>query len=132
MANEHVKVELTNSTGFPRDFTCADGTAIAKGALLKLTDPRTCIASVAEGEFTAGVASVDKVASDGQTFIPLWTDGIFKATASGSITAGQPVANAGSNKVELMTSATASGAIQIGYALETATNGETFLYRLRL
>jgi hypothetical protein len=142
MAREATKIELTNSTGNIRQYTCADGTGIAKGTLLKLTDPRT--ASVADAATSAaactapcaGIAAEEKVASDGATQIAVYTDGIFKATASNAaIAVGEPLVFVGNNYVmgvAALGPGIASGAAIVGYALETAAAGETFQMRLRL
>lgn len=133
MTNEAVKVELTNSTGNIRRFTVADGTAITKGTLLKLSDPRTALATAATDTevFAAGIAAEDKEADDGQTSIGVWTDGIFELVASGAIVLGQNIVFIGQNKVAQAAS-TASGAMIAGYCLETAAAGETVNIRVRL
>lgn len=107
------------------NFTCADGTGIEKGTILKLTDPRTAIASSAQGDVLAGIAAREKVANDGRTSIAVIRDrAIVDVKASGAIAIGQPVVSAGAyNEVKY---ANASGAAILGYALETAATGETF------
>lgn len=134
MAFEATKVELTNETGFPRSYTCASGTAITKGSLLNLSDPRTAAQSATEGEPLAGIASMDKSATDQSTRITAWTDGVFEMYASGAIVAGRPVMSAGStgtNHVKLAPT-TASGAAILGYAEETAADDEVINVRVRL
>jgi len=133
MANEAVKVELTNSTGNPRRFTCASGTTIAKGTLLKLTDPRTASANGASevGSYLAGIASMEKSDTDTSTAISVWTDGIFEMVASGSITAGYPVKSSNGNIIEAAAESIMGSAI-LGYALEDATNAETINVRVSL
>jgi hypothetical protein len=140
--NEAIKVELTNSTGNPRRFTCADGTAISKGILLQLTDARTASASVTEADILAGIAAMDKEANDGATSITVWTDGIFEMKASGAITVGSPVISAGGGAANtdlncvalapLIAGAAASGAAVLGYSLEEAIDNETVNIRVRL
>ena len=132
MVREAVKVELTNNTGNPRRYTCADGVAITKGAILTLTDPRTAATCAASGDFCAGIASMDKVASDGSTSISAYTDGIFELNASGAITAGNPVETAAGGNYVRVAGPTASGAIILGYALETAADGEVINVRVQL
>lgn len=134
MTYEAVKVELTNGTGNQRRFTCADGVKITKGTVLKLSEPRTAGASVTEFDYIAGIASMDKVADDGETSISAWTDGIFDMYASGSITAGTNVMSAGYNHVKAVgaTTLSASGAVVIGYALEDASDDEVINVRVRL
>lgn len=139
MANELIKVELTNSTGFPRRYTVANATAISKGTLLTLTDPRTAIAvpgtaTAAVLNIGAGVAAEDKEASDGLTSISVWTDGIFEAKASGAIAVGAGIVPVAGNCVAQAPAATlgASGAHIIGYALEAASADEVINVRIRL
>lgn len=76
----------------PIDFTVADGTGITKGAILKLTDPRTAAASDGDSDYVAGIAARDKVANDGRTRLAVFRRGVFRLMASGSIVAGQSVA----------------------------------------
>lgn len=132
MVNEIKKVELTDSTGFPRSFTCADNVDIVKGTLLKLSDPRTVSASDGVNDALAGIASMDKDSDDTSTRITVWTDGVFDAKASGSITAGKPVVSAGVDNLIQEGDASDMGSEILGYALETAENGETINVRVRL
>lgn len=114
----------------PVDMTCADGTAIPKGTLLELKDPRTVeIAGANDPVF--GIAARDKIASDGRTTIPVFIDGIFDMTDSGAgVTVGTAVAAAGSNEVKTAV-ATDVGAKTVGIALETAGANEVFQVLLR-
>lgn len=136
MASEAIKMRLYGNNGDVMDFTVADGTAIAKGALLKLTDPNTAIISTATLDPIAGIAATDKEASDGSTRLGVYTNGDFKMYASGSITVGDRLVSAADanfpNYVKTNLTATASGAAVIGYAKETATAGETFIARITL
>lgn len=136
MAREAVPVELYNG-GRQRRLTVADANAITKGTLLSLQDPRTASGSLGTsvaGAFPcAGVASMDKEASDGSTSITVWTDGIFEMYASGAITRGNPIVFTTGNYVNAVGStATASGAIIAGYAMETASDGEVINVRINL
>lgn len=127
-------IELEYSTGNPRRYTVADGTAISKGILLVLSDPRTAAGtSTATGWNSpcAGISAMDKEANDGSTSITAWTRGIFDLRASGAINIGSPVVMAGSNEVKV-TDVGSSGAIVIGYALETASDQEVINVRLNL
>lgn len=132
MAREVTKAELygNNNDGLPIRFTVADGTAITKGTYMKLSsDPRTILASTGTGDTFMGFAAEDKEASDGQTSIAVWTQGIFECVASGAIILGQKVKTAvPGNYVMAITaadSATASYAVIVGVCLETAADGET-------
>lgn len=129
MANE---ADLINSLGMkPVSFTVADGTAIDKGTVLKLTDPRTAIAASAAGDAVAGIAARDKIASDGRTRLAVHVGGIFDMTASGAITVGAPViTSATANHIQAAT-ANESGAEILGYAMETAAANEQIHVRLQ-
>ena len=111
-------------------FTCADGTGIAKGALLKLTDPRTAIISSAAADKIAGICAREKVASDGRTECDVYRRGWFDMSCSGSVNIGDPVVAADTSVYPNFVGAaaiTASGANIIGHALEAGTNGEVIL-----
>tara|TARA_R100001530_G_scaffold136178_1_gene115646 strand:- start:4250 stop:4654 length:405 start_codon:yes stop_codon:yes gene_type:complete len=134
MAREWVKTYAESSQGdVIQDYTVADGTGIEKGTLLKLTDPRTAIATttVTDGEACAGVCAREKIGNDGRTSISVYKKGIFQASASGAITVGQPIMSAGDNNVSLALSSS-SGAALIGYAEETAADAEVIRVRLDL
>lgn len=115
----------------PVDFTCADGTAIAKGTLVKISDPRTVSATSADGDFFIGIVARDKIASDGRTQIAVFLDGIFDITTVASpsaIAAGEPVKVGGANLIDLADDSTIGNAAEVvGVALEdvTATTQET-------
>lgn len=128
------KVELTNSDGFPRRFTVANGTAISKGILLTLSEPRTaakCTTAKNAQAPAAGIAAMDKEANDGATSITAWTDGVFEIAASGAISTGDPVIFLVDNYVA-KAPLHASGAVVIGYAMEDAATDEVINVRLRL
>lgn len=127
MANEAVIVERWSH---PSDFTIADGTAIAKGALLKLTTPRTAIISSAVGDMLAGIAAREKVANDGRTNLAVYQNGIFRMYVSGGALAGNYVGAADTatypNYVAVVVSGgtmSASGGQILGKILENVTAG---------
>jgi len=128
MANEAVLVMRLED---PIDFTVADGTAITKGAILKLTDNMTAAAGAAALDPIAGIAARDKVASDGRTQLACYTRGVFRLKASGAIPVGESIcadAQIDDNYVKACGAlTTVSGARVLGYALETATDNTTFL-----
>lgn len=125
MANEAV---LIYETHLPIPMTVANATGIEKGTVLKLADPLTASAQTALNDIVAGICATEKIASDGLTKTAVYRGGIFKMTASGSITVGDPVVTATANKV--VTSAVNEENV-LGIALETATDGETLLVELR-
>lgn len=122
---------LMIETDLPIMMTCADGTGIAKGQCLKLTDPFTVIATSAADDEFGGIAAAEKIANDGQVKIPVYRRGIFKVECGTTgVTVAYPV------KIEANNEFTNTGADESdtgyvwGRALETATNGETFLMEL--
>ena len=124
MANEATIVELMGQPkGVPVRFTCADGTGIEKGTILWLDDARSVSGVSATLEPFAGIASVEKVASDGSTTIGCWTKGIFDMYAASAISAGDPVVLSGQNMVSGASVAPINQVI--GIALEDATAAET-------
>ena len=117
----------------PIPMTVADGTGIAKGALLKLADPLTASLSATSDDVMAGIAAEEKVASDGKTKLGVYMRGIFKVEANGTITVGEMVkcdATNATNTVIKVTPAASAKENVLGRALETAADGETFLMEL--
>jgi hypothetical protein len=133
MANEHT---LIIQTTIPKSFTVADGVAITKGTVLKLTDPNTASASAAANDTVAGIAYTDKIASNGITQLAVVTGpgDEFRAIASGSITVGDALVTAIGPTSNYLASAglNVSGSAIIGTSRESATVGETFRYVLNI
>jgi hypothetical protein len=133
MANEAVIIELINS-GEAIQYTCLDAVGITKGTLLALDDPRT-VSGANIGNLNrafAGIAAMDKVASDGSTTIGVYTKGVFDLYADGAVVVGTLVGMSGANRVTPLTAAI-SGAylgVVVGKALETATKDETIAVKL--
>jgi len=126
MANEAVIIELNNNN--PVRFTVASGSAIAKGTICKLSDPRTAAASSADSDVFAGIAAAGKSATDYATNLALHIPGqgnIFDLTAAATtITAGQLVSISGANLIKTATEAEVVTGDVIGKALETAAVSE--------
>ncbi|MBU1446649.1 DUF2190 family protein [Patescibacteria group bacterium] len=116
----------------PVPFTCADGTGIEKGAVLEISDPFTVAVTNGDGDPIAGIAAEEKIANDGKVKIGVYVDGIFRGTAGlAGVTAGQGLetdtATGSANELVVI----AAGEDDcVGMALETATDRETFLFRL--
>lgn len=126
------EAELRDRRGDAYNFTCANGAAINKGTLLKLTDPRTAAASDGSSDVLAGIAAADKIASDGITSIGVFRDGIFEMYASGAIGVGNSVMSVGADNHVVVAGAAASGAAILGTALETASAGEQINVQVNL
>ena len=135
MANEWTKVELygQNNDGDPRRYTVASGVAISKGTLLIISDPRTASAhTTASGAYMAGVAAMDKSATDPSTSISAWTNGVFEAKASGTCTVGLPFKTSTVANVVEPAANTIIGSAVGGYFLETGATDEIVNVRLQL
>lgn len=112
----------------PIPFTCADGTGIEKGTLLKLTDPMTVALADGAADVIAGIAAAEKIANDGNTKIPVYLRGVFKMLSDGTVAIGAGVMADGTNPNEYITATAAADAAAIfGIALETVADGETGL-----
>ena len=135
MANEFVLVYKLQEA-IP--FTVANATGIEKGALCSLADPMTAATVVGTHDVIAGVAASEKIASDGKTSLGVFRKGIFKATCSGAIPVGAPLASAADgaahfiNYVCTANAAGCSGSKTLGYALETGADTETILIDLNI
>lgn len=115
MANEAI---LMYETELPIPFTVASATGIAKGTLLKLTDPMTAIAHSGAEDQICGIAAEEKIASDGKTTIGVYRRGIFKMYTKAAVTIGQALSGAAdANKVQAATK-TSINCKAIGIALE--------------
>lgn len=131
MAQEAI---LRVETGKPIMMKCADGTGIEKGSILKLTDPLTAALADGDEDVVAGIASGEKIASNGQIYIGVYREGIFEVVSSGGTAVGLTVATGAgtgaSNDVKTAT-ATAVGGKTLGIALEAASDDESFLIELK-
>ena len=108
-------------------FTVTDTTAISKGDILCLIDPRTAVAHNDGEGIPIGVAVEDKVSADGQTKIGVRTRGIVDVVAVDTITVGQMVRlDTTQNQVKAITATLSDLSLAkiFGRALETASAGE--------
>ena len=125
MANEAI---LQVQQELPINFTCADGTGIEKGTLLKMTDNMTAIKVAGANDIIAGIAAKEKIANNGTTKIAVFRKGIFKMIVSGAVTFGDTVGSAATALGQVVSNsltATISGSRVIGTALESATTGQS-------
>ena len=114
----------------PVPFIVANTTGIEKGTTLKFADPMTASQATTD-DVVAGIAAKEKIASDGNTSLSVYRIGRFRGYASGTITAGDPLGFADANYLySNKTKANLSGQRTAGVALETASDGDTFLFEL--
>ena len=131
MADGHVAT-LIIETELPIAMTCAEATGIAKGALLKLTDPFTAIVHSGDEDYFAGIAAEEKIGGDGITKIAVYRGGIFKMETIAAITAGESVALSATTLKIKKTDATCVAGKAIGLALETSGGDtETILVEIK-
>lgn len=125
MADEAV---LLYELELPVPFTCANATGIEKGAFLKLSDPNTVATTTGDTDAIIGVAAEEKIANDGNTTIPVYLRGIFKATAGAAgVTAGMTViSDTATGSANELVVADVNSEHWVGIALETATDRQTF------
>jgi len=122
---------LMVETELPIMMTCAEATSIPKGTCLKLTDPFTVIASSAADDEFGGIAAEEKIGGDGKTQIAVYRRGIFKVEAGTTgVTVGKQVKLEAANEFTDLGANENESGYGWGSALETATNGETFLLDL--
>jgi len=120
-----IRLDGDDRTGDVVRRTVADGTAISKGTLCKLSSVNTATAATGSGEPFAGIASTDKEASDGATTLGFFTNGVFDIAMDSAATGinGGLVCMSGA---DLLRAAVAgdilSGAI-VGRLEETGTAG---------
>ena len=134
MADEAVVTELLGNNGDVIQMTCAEATDISQGAILKLTDPRTCIINSGAGDVLAGIAAHDFTGGEGRTTIGVITNCIakFKIVSGGTTTLGSSVRVSGTaNQITLLTTLDEETGKSLGKALETGASTETVLVRVR-
>ena len=124
---------LVFETEPPIPFTCADGAGIEKGAILMLSDLMTAATATGDGDPIAGIAAVEKIASDGKVKIGVYRGGIFKGYCGlGGATVGAAIdTDVGTGDSNELVDAPVTIGNYVGIAMETATDGETFLFELR-
>lgn len=118
---------LLIETHLPIMFTCADGTGIEKGSILKLSDPMTVALADGDTDIVAGIAAEEKIASDGKTSIAVYTGGIFNCYigAAGCSVGDALITDVSTGDTNELVSADVNSENIFGRALETATDGQT-------
>ena len=125
MANE---ATLHIETAPAISMTCSESTGIEKGTLLEVSDEFTVAAHSNDEGYFGGVATGEKIASDGHTKCRVHREGIFIMTSAGAITAGQVVAlSATANKVKV-SDATCVGGKTVGICMSTAAGADELVY----
>lgn len=116
----------------PVSFTCANGTGIAKGSILEISDPNTVAVTNGDTDPIIGIAAEEKIANDGKTSIAVYLRGIFKAYAGAAgVTVGMGViTDTATGAANELVVADVNSEHIVGTALETAADTESFLLYL--
>ena len=127
-----LEATLIHETELPIPMTCADGTAITKGAILVLSDPNTVATTTGDTDVVAGIAAESKIANDGNTKISVYKRGIFKcAIGAGGCTVGNAlITDTGTGAANELAAADVNSENIFGRALETAVDTDTALVEL--
>jgi len=113
-------------------MTVADDTGIEKGAVLILSDPNTAATTTGDADPCAGIAKNEKIASDGNVKLAVYKRGIFRGYAGAAgVTAGMAIiTDTATGAANELVVADVNSEHIVGRALETATDGQTFLFEL--
>ena len=133
LANEAVILQ-TNNLEY-RQGTVADGSAWAKGTVMIFTiTPNTLNSHTSHKQFPAGILAVEKVASDGQTTVPILVSGDVTAIADGTVAIGDIVCVADvANRFRTLGAVSIEKLTNIaGVAVSGAGDGIAFTLRLKL
>lgn len=128
MASEAVLVLETHP---PVSMTCATGTTIEKGAILKMTTPLTAVLADGDGDIIAGIAAEEHIANTG-TVIRVYRRGWFRVLAgAANVTVGITLdTHASTGATNEVAPAPVTTGHRLGFALETKGDGNTFLMDL--
>ena len=126
-----LECELYYELELPIPMTCADSTGIEKGAVLKINDDATVTTSAADSDKIVGIASEEKIASDGKVKIGVYLRGIFIGFAGADgVTVGRAIRSDASAAANEFSVASSNEEGIIGTAFATATDGEKFKFLL--
>jgi hypothetical protein len=130
MVNEAIIIELGPNGGDPIQFVCASGTAIAKGAILAMSEPRTATMAASKHQMVAGIAAQDKAADDYSDSIAVYQKGIYDMqVGSEAIATGAFCGTSGAN---FIIPVSISGSNVLGVMMEDGAAGEVAQVRIKL
>jgi len=129
MAKEAV---LVVETSIPINFNCSTSTSIEKGSICKMTDNMTAILADGDTDIVAGIAQ-SEVLSTNAGSVAIYRSGIFRgyAGAAGVTVGSAIITDAGTGAANELVDADINSENIVGIALETATDGNTFLFELK-
>ena len=123
-----LEATLVVETELPINFTSA--TAIEKGAILKFVSPMTASTASGDTDIVAGIAQSEAKSTD--TSVSVYRRGIFRGYAGAAgVTAGHSIiTDVGTGAANELVNSDVNSENIVGVALETATDGNTFLFEL--
>jgi len=126
MADEATIVTLLGNAGDPVEYTVASGTAIAKGALLKISNtPQLAAANTAAGLF-CGIAATEQTGNDNNTKMAVITHclaDLHCGAGETMVLGGTVMGGAAANEVDVATGDNVEDTVKvIGIAQETVGN----------
>jgi hypothetical protein len=126
-----LEATLVYPKSVPTPFTVANASAIPKGSILMITDPATVAITTGDTDAVIGIAAEEKIANVG-TQIAVYTDGTFKGYAGlAGVVAGMAIiTDTATGAANELVVADVNSEHIVGMALETAADGETFLFQL--
>ena len=133
MANELIVTDLLGNGGDPIEYTCDEATAIPKGTVMELLTDRTVQKVSAADKPLAGISAEEFKGGEGLTSISVITNCIAKAVceSEGATIGHDQVANDNTNMLaDFDTNDNETGDV-IGYALEAASSGDSYLVRIK-
>ena len=124
---------LVFEKSIPIPYTVVEATAVNKGSVMKLTDPMSAAITAGDTDICAGIAAKDKIASDGNTKLSIYTSGIFKgyAGAAGVTVGAAIITDTATGAANELVNADVNSENIVGRSLETATDGQSFLFELK-
>ena len=125
MANEAVITDMSEPKTL--SFKCATGTAIAKGEVMELTDPRTVKKISADNKPVIGIAAWEKSATDTKAWMAVHVECVAKMTvgATAATVGFLQACHAGDNTIGDADANDVDEGLTIGTALETGATGES-------
>lgn len=134
MASELVIIELLGKIpGCPIRYTIGAATAVPKGTLMVVTDPRTLALHTGAGQPIVGVAAMEHDVTSGATNMTVYTNGIFDVTAAAAGVTAIGKLCMGSATANMITAADAAGILSgsiVGQCLEAHANDEVGAVRI--
>ena len=112
-------------------FNCSTSTGIEKGAVCKMTDNMTAILADGDTDICAGIVQSEVLGTNSGK-VAIYRGGIFRgyAGAAGVTVGNAIITDVSTGDTNELVNADGDSEQLVGIALETATDGNTFLFEL--